>query len=44
MGKTGHILPIAAETAPPPTPAPARDSAGRGRMAPGSFTIIEAGK
>jgi DNA-binding beta-propeller fold protein YncE len=43
-GKTGHILLIAAETAPPPTPAPAGGRAGRGQMVPDSFTIIEVGK
>jgi DNA-binding beta-propeller fold protein YncE len=43
-GKTGRILLIAAETAPPATPAPAGGRGARGQMVPGSFTIIEVGK
>jgi hypothetical protein len=50
--KTGHILLIAAETAPAPappagTPPPEPGRGGRGRggaMVPGSFTILVVGK
>jgi YVTN family beta-propeller protein len=41
-GKTGHILSIAADFTPPPTPAGAR--AGRGRMVPDSFAILVVGR
>jgi hypothetical protein len=39
-GKTGHVLLIAAESAPPPADAPP----GRGAMVPGSFTVLVVGK
>jgi len=42
--KTDHILLIGAETAPPPTPAPAGGRGGRGQMVPGSFSILVVGK
>jgi hypothetical protein len=41
---TGHILVIAAETAPPATPPPAGGRGGRGQMVPGSFSILVVGK
>jgi DNA-binding beta-propeller fold protein YncE len=41
-GKTGHVLLIAAESAPPPADAP--PGRGRGAMVPGSFTILVVGK
>jgi hypothetical protein len=40
--KTGHVLLIAAESAPPPADAP--PGRGRGAMVPGSFTIVVVGK
>jgi len=40
-GRTGHILLIAAESAPPPADAP--PGRGRGAMVPGSFTILVVG-
>jgi len=43
-GKTGHILLIAAEFGPPPTPPPAGGRPGRGQMVPDSFSILVAGK
>src|SRR5579862_5029798 len=42
--KTNHILLIAAEFTPPPTPAPAGGRGGRGQMVPDSFSILVAGK
>jgi DNA-binding beta-propeller fold protein YncE len=42
--KTGHILLITAEFAPPPTPAPAGGRGGRGQMVPDTFSILEVGK
>jgi len=42
--KTGHILLITAEFAPPPTPAPAGGRAGRGQMVPDTFSIVEVAK
>jgi hypothetical protein len=42
--KTDHILTIAAETGPPPTPPPAGGRGGRGQMVPGSFSILVVGK
>lgn len=42
--KTNHILLIAAEFAPPPTPAPAGGRGGRGQMVPDSFCILVVGK
>jgi hypothetical protein len=42
--KTDHILVIGAESAPPPTPAPAGGRGGRGQMVPGSFSILVVGK
>jgi len=41
-GKTGHVLLIAAESAPPPADAP--PGRGRGAMVPGSFTVLVVGK
>jgi hypothetical protein len=41
-GKTGHVLLIAAESAPPPADAP--PGRGRGAMVPGSFTVVVVGK
>lgn len=41
--KTNHILFISAEYTPPPTP-PAGGRAGRGQMAPDSFTILVVGR
>jgi len=43
-GKTNHILLIAAEYGPPPTPPPAGGRPGRGPMVPDSFTILAVGK
>ncbi len=42
--KTNHILLIAAEYGPPPSPPPARGRGGRGQMMPDSFTILVVGK
>lgn len=42
--KTNHILLIAAEFGPPPTPAPAGGRPARGPMLPDSFTILVVGK
>jgi DNA-binding beta-propeller fold protein YncE len=42
--QTNRILLIAAETVPPPTPAPAGGRGGRGQMVPGSFSILVVGK
>ncbi len=42
--KTGHILLIGAEFAPPPTPAPAGGRPGRGPMVADSFSILVVGK
>jgi DNA-binding beta-propeller fold protein YncE len=41
--KTDHILLIAAEFGPPPTPAPP-GGRGRGQMVPGSFSVLVVGK
>ncbi len=42
--KTGHILLIAADFAPPPNPPPAGGRPGRGPMLPDSFSILVVGK
>ncbi len=42
--KTGKVLLIAAEYAPPTTPAPAGGRGNRGPMLPGSFSIVVVGK
>jgi DNA-binding beta-propeller fold protein YncE len=42
--KTGHVLLIAAEFAPAPTPAPAGGRPARGQMVPDSFSIVVVGK
>ena len=45
--KTGHVLLIAAQTAPPPADAPPPapgGRGGRGSMVPGSFSILVVGK
>ena len=42
--KTGHILLIAGEFTPPPSPPPAGGRGGRGQLIPGSFSIIVVGK
>jgi DNA-binding beta-propeller fold protein YncE len=42
--KTGHILLIAAQFTPPPTPPAAGGRPSRGQMVPGSFSILEVGK
>jgi hypothetical protein len=42
--RTNHILLIAAEFGPPPTPPPAGGRAGRGQMLPDSFSILVVGK
>ena len=44
--KTGHVLLIAAQTAPPPADAPPAPGGrgGRGSMVPGSFSIVVVGK
>jgi DNA-binding beta-propeller fold protein YncE len=43
-GKTNHILLIAAEFGPPPSPAPAGGRPARGPMLPDSFSILVVGK
>jgi len=43
-GRTGHILLMGAEFAPPPTPPPAGERRGRGQIVPGSFSILVVGK
>jgi hypothetical protein len=42
--KANHILLIAAEFGPPPTPAPVGGHPGRGQIIPGSFSILMVGK
>jgi DNA-binding beta-propeller fold protein YncE len=42
--KTGKVLLIAAEYAPPTTPVPAGGRGGRGTLIPGSFSIVVVGK
>jgi hypothetical protein len=42
--KPNHILLIAAEFVPPPTPAPAGGRPGRGQIIPGSFSILVVGR
>jgi hypothetical protein len=42
--KTNHILLIAAQFGPPPTPAPAGGRPARGPMLPDSFSILVVGK